>query len=177
MNGQLGAVVAVVGALVIWAGWMLGRAWRLQRRLGGNRVVTCPETGQPALVHIDVALAVTAQAGSEPAPLDACSCWQERGRCEQPCLHAAHAARPADVVHAWARGRSCATCGRTLDAAGRGGRQTALLAPDGATRDWRDVPVAQLPLALATSLPVCANCHVAETFRRQHPELVTDRDV
>ena len=31
-------------------------------------------------------------------------------------------------------------------------------------------------LALATSLPMCWNCHVAESFRRLHPELVTDRD-
>lgn len=173
MNGQLAAVVAIVGALVIWAGWLLGRAWRLQRRLGGDRVVTCPENGQSVLVHIDMALAVTAQPGSEPAPLDACSRWHERGGCEQPCLHAAHAAQPAVVVRAWADGRTCAMCGRELDG---GARHLALLAPDGTTREWRDVPVAQLPLALATSLPVCGNCHVAETFRRQHPELVTDRD-
>ena len=33
-----------------------------------------------------------------------------------------------------------------------------------------------MPLALATSLPLCWNCHVAATFRRMHPELVTDRD-
>jgi hypothetical protein len=139
--------------------------------------VTCPETGESALVHIDVALAVAAQAGSAPAPLDACSHWSTHGRCQQPCLKEAHVAHPSVVVRAWTEGRTCATCGRQLDTAGHGGHRVALLAPDGTTREWRDVPVAQLPLALATSLPVCTNCHVAETFRRQHPELVTDRDV
>ena len=24
--------------------------------------------------------------------------------------------------------------------------------------------------------PVCWNCHIAESFRREHPDLVTDRD-
>jgi len=44
------------------------------------------------------------------------------------------------------------------------------------TREWVDVGADRLALALATSLPLCWNCHVAATFRRTHPELVTDRD-
>ena len=29
--------------------------------------------------------------------------------------------------------------------------------------------------AMSASLPVCWNCHVAPTFRREHPGLVVDR--
>ena len=28
---------------------------------------------------------------------------------------------------------------------------------------------------MGTHLPVCWNCHIAESFRREHPELVVDR--
>jgi hypothetical protein len=52
----------------------------------------------------------------------------------------------------------------------------ALLEPGGVTREWVDVPVDRLRIALLTSLPVCWNCHVAETFRRTHPDLITERD-
>jgi hypothetical protein len=52
---------------------------------------------------------------------------------------------------------------------------TALLADDGTTIEWPDVPAERLPAALRTQPPVCWNCHIAETFRRLHPELVTDR--
>ncbi|MEQ1911800.1 MAG: hypothetical protein ABMA15_23480 [Vicinamibacterales bacterium] len=80
------------------------------------------------------------------------------------------------IVVEWAAGRRCAVCGRSLPEAARASHRTALLDPSGATSDWSDIPVDRLPLALATSLPVCWHCHTAELFRRLHPELVTDRD-
>ena len=52
----------------------------------------------------------------------------------------------------------------------------ALYEPGGKSREWVDVATDRLPLALATTLPMCWNCHVAATFRELHPELVTDRD-
>lgn len=179
MDTRVVAVLAIVLPLAAWSVWFVGRAILLQRRLGRDRVVTCPETGCSALVRIDVALAVTSTAGSELAPLSSCSRWAERGGCNQPCLRAAHAPEsdPTALVAAWADGRECATCGKGLEPTGTGTHRVALLQPDAGTREWTDVPAHQLPLALATSLPVCWNCHVASTFRRLHPELVTDRDV
>jgi len=56
------------------------------------------------------------------------------------------------------------------------GHHIALLEPSGITREWVDVAADRLPLALATSLPLCWNCHLAASFRRMHPELVTDRE-
>lgn len=179
MDARVIAAAVIIGALVAWAVWFAARAWRLWREKGTSRVVTCPETGESALVTIDVALAVTGNDGSAQAPLCSCSRWDERGRCEQPCLQHAHdpGRSPAALVRAWADGRACATCGHPLKPSRFGGHQPALLQPDGTTREWAEVPAVQLPLALATSLPVCWNCHVASTFRRQHPELVTDRDI
>ena len=80
------------------------------------------------------------------------------------------------IVAEWAAGRRCSICGRSLGEPALASRRIALLDPSGATNDWADMTVERLPLALATSLPVCWHCHTAELFRRLHPELVTDRD-
>ncbi|MBS1818317.1 MAG: hypothetical protein JSU08_10330 [Acidobacteria bacterium] len=177
MAAQL-AVLAIIGALAGWGIWYSVRGLLLWWRFKDDRIVTCPETGEPARVHIDAALAITDDAGSAPAPLTACSRWAERGQCDQPCCQSAHTAgiSPAEAVHAWAKGRDCALCHAPLAESRLSGHHIALLEPGGATKEWTDVPAERLPLALVTSLPVCWNCHVAETFRRMHPELVTDRD-
>jgi hypothetical protein len=178
MDSRFTAAVIIVGALAAWGAWYLGRAFSLWSRLRGDRIVTCPEDGKPATVHIDVALAVTSDKGSAPAALESCSRWAERGVCDQPCVHAAEApeSSAAAVVKAWAKGRQCVTCGGELADSRLAGHHIGLLEPSGMTREWVDVAADRLPLALATSLPLCWNCHVAATFRRLHPELVTDRD-
>ena len=51
----------------------------------------------------------------------------------------------------------------------------ALLGPDFRTTEWKGIRPEQLPEIFSTRQPVCWNCHIAETFRRLHPELVTDR--
>lgn len=80
------------------------------------------------------------------------------------------------IVADWAAGRRCSVCGRPLSEPALASHRVALLDPSGATNDWSDITVDRLPLALATSLPVCWHCHTAELFRRLHPELVTGRD-
>ena len=176
-SGTVAAGV-IVGLLGAWGVWFAVRALAIRRRLQGDRVVTCPETGEPAMVHIDLALAVTSDAGSAPAPLDNCSRWSERGHCDQPCVHAAHlpASSASALVKAWAKGRTCVSCGGELVEHSFVGHHIALLDPAGMTREWVDVAAERLPLALATSLPLCWNCHQAASFRRLHPELVVDRD-
>ena len=39
---------------------------------------------------------------------------------------------------------------------------------------WRDIPAEELPQVFATEQPICFDCYVAATFRREHPELVVD---
>jgi hypothetical protein len=79
-----------------------------------------------------------------------------------------------EMVMAWADGRVCVSCGGELLESRL--HHIALLEPNGTTREWVDIAADRLPLALATCLPMCWNCHVAATFRRLHPELVTDRE-
>jgi len=40
---------------------------------------------------------------------------------------------------------------------------------------WNEVTPDKLPELFATHLPVCCNCHIAETFRREYPERVVVR--
>lgn len=178
MDTRVAAALLIVVAFGAWGAWYLGRATSLWRRLRGDRIVTCPENGQSAVVRIDVALAVTSDSGSAPAPLDSCSRWPEHGDCDQLC--AGDAQQPwssaSAMVKAWAKGRTCVSCGGPLAEPRFSGHHIALLEPAGMTREWVDIASDRLPLALATCLPVCWNCHLAATFRRLHPELVTDRD-
>jgi hypothetical protein len=83
---------------------------------------------------------------------------------------------PAKLVKVWAKGRRCTMCGAALTGSAKAGQHVALLDPGGGTREWTSIDPETLPLALATCLPACWNCHVAETFRRVHPDLVTERD-
>ena len=82
----------------------------------------------------------------------------------------------AALVLAWADGRQCVSCGGPVRESHFTGHHVSLLDPSGLTREWVDIGADRLTLALATSLPVCWSCHVSATFRRQHPELVTDRE-
>lgn len=179
MNPQTAVAVAIVGALVGWGVWYLARAFRVWRALRGDRVVTCPETGEPAAVKFDIARAVTRDSGAaEGIPLQACSRWSERGPCEQPCAVAAQApeSSASAMAHSWAHDKTCVSCGAWLLASEKAGHHFALRDQSGMTREWVDVAADRLPVALTTSFPMCWNCHIAETFRRQHPELVTDRE-
>ena len=102
METRLVAALVIVGALGAWAVWYLGRVVGIWRRLRGDRIVTCPESGEPALVRVDLAIAVTSDAGSEPAALASCSRWPEHAGCDQTCAADAQAAwrSPSAMVRA-----------------------------------------------------------------------------
>jgi hypothetical protein len=51
----------------------------------------------------------------------------------------------------------------------------ALRLEDGTTVAWPDIEPERLRHTLAAHAPVCWDCHIAETFRRLYPALVTDR--
>lgn len=179
MSPQAIVALGIVGALVAWGVWYVARAYRVWHELHGDRVVICPETGRPAAVRFDIGRALTSDAGAAPGlPLESCSRWSTRGPCEQPCALAAQApeSSTAAMIRNWAHNRYCVACGTSLEASEASGHHVALRAPDGTTREWVDMAAQDLPVALTTHLPMCWNCHVAETFRREHPELVTDRE-
>jgi hypothetical protein len=51
----------------------------------------------------------------------------------------------------------------------------ALLNPEGITVEWGQIPISAAIDAMTTYLPVCWNCHIAQSFRREHPDVVVDR--
>jgi hypothetical protein len=53
----------------------------------------------------------------------------------------------------------------------------ALLNAEGFTVELSRIPLSTINEAMATYFPVCWNCHIAQTFRREHPELFVDRSV
>ena len=170
-------MAVVAGGLA--AVWCLARAALEWRRFGGTRVVTCPETGRPAAVRIDSAhAAMTALVPSgEDLRLAACSRWETRGRCEDACLEEALGprSRASEIASTWFAGRRCVYCGKAVREEPLAAHHPALLGPDGISTEWPGVAPEQLPDAFGAGRPVCWDCHVAETFRRRFPELVTDR--
>jgi hypothetical protein len=170
--------VVLLGAIAVWVGMYTARALAVWRHYRGNRIVTCPETGRPAAVRIDLGHAVATLSGaSDEVRLESCSRWSERGRCDEPCLVEAvrYDSAATRIVYAWAQNQVCTYCGKPLEEAEAFGRHVALRGADGITREWLDIATERLRDALESEAPVCWNCHVAESFRRTRPELVTDR--
>ncbi len=169
-------VVTAVAVALIYCGVRFGRAYF---RLKGTRVVTCPADQSTAAVEVNTRKAATAAVfGSPSFSLTACSHWPERHQCGRQCLSQIDAA-PLDCLvrthlAKWYEGRTCALCLRPFGPLDWTERHPALLAPNNRTLSWTDVDASRLDEILRTHRPVCFDCHVAETFRRTHPELVLD---
>jgi hypothetical protein len=176
-NLFLAAILLLIVGTVIFAVVSAVRTYLLNR---DPRLVSCPETKSPAAVQLNAARAARdAVFGKPQLHLEQCSQWPERKNCGQECL-AEIQMDPArclvgNMVKEWYRGKSCAYCQRPFGEIHWHDRQPALLAPDRTSVQWNEVPAERLPEVFATHLPICWNCHIAETFRRQHPEMVTDR--
>jgi hypothetical protein len=176
------AALAIIAVFLLTAGvlaFAVVRAVSQWRRYREPRVVVCPETGHVAAVRVDSGCAaLTAFTESRPVVrLEACTRWPARAHCEEPCISQIVADAPAptlgDVAQRWYHGKSCAYCGHPIAGPGTSGHPAALVGPDQITVEWPSaVPDDQ---GFTSYLPVCWNCHVAETFRRVHPELVVDR--
>ena len=153
---------------------------RTYSKYRGKRLLTCPETHNPAAVHVDVAKAArTVFFGKEQVRLDQCSRWPERQNCGQDCLSQVHADPQAclvwNIVANWYKGKSCAYCQKPFTEMHWHDRHPALLSPERVAKQWNEIPPETLPKVFETYLPVCWDCYIAETFRRQNPDRVLDR--
>jgi hypothetical protein len=149
-------------------------------RLRGQRLVTCPETKAPAAVAVSAKEAALGAFVNEPTlRLQECSRWPERENCGQECLQQVEADSQSclvwNIVAQWYEGKKCVFCQKPFGPLHHIDHVPALLGPDFRTCEWKDMAPQDLPNVLSTHQPVCWNCHVAETFRRLHPRLVTDR--
>ena len=176
MNAATFYVTAVFVAIALFFVVVALRAYVKYR---GVRVVTCPETRQPAAVKVDVGhAAVSAAWDRTDLKLSDCSRWPERGECAQPCLKQI-ATAPEDcllrnILAQWFAGKTCACCDKpvVLTAVGQ---QPGLRDREGRTYDFAAIPAEKLIADLDQYSPVCFDCHIAEQFRREYPQLVTDK--
>jgi hypothetical protein len=177
MSTLLYVVVFLVAAGLLFL--LLRRPVSEYVRMRGTRVVACPENELPAAVAVDARhAAFTAAGGHEHLRLEACSRWPERAGCGQECLKQIEA-QPADClvrtqVSRWYADKTCAICGKALGEIEWAAHKPALRAPDGRTLEWADVKPETMFQVMSTHAAVCWDCHVAETFRHQRPDLVLD---
>ncbi len=177
-------VLTALLVLALAAGLFISRtipALRSLFRYRGKRLVVCPETRKTEAVDVDTKEAAIGAFLSEPTVhLNRCSRWPERQDCGQDCLQQIEADPEKclvwDIVSKWYAGKICVLCRKPFAPLHHLDHAPALLAPDHKTVEWKDVPPQQLPEVFATHWPICWNCHVVETFRRMHPELIVERD-
>lgn len=165
------AISVLVVAGVALASFVLVRRFLALR---GARVVQCPENRETAAVAVNP-LRAALGAGLQ---LNDCSRWPERHACGRECLvqieRAPDGCLVRHVVSRWYEDKTCVVCGKALGSVDWFDRKPAVVDPDGRTHTWQDMRPETLPQILATHRAVCFDCYVAETFRREHPELVLD---
>lgn len=169
----------IIGILVTGGlGYVMFASIRSYLRFYGTRLVRCPETRQAAAVSLDAASAARESfLGTPHFRLSACSRWPERKDCAQECLRQIEKA-PEDclvrnIVGKWYADKKCAYCHKPFESVDDiFHHQPALMGTDLKTREWSEIRPENLPRTFLTALPVCWNCHVVATFRREHTGLV-----
>jgi hypothetical protein len=169
--------LAIVGNMLYLA---VRQGLRAYLRFRGTRVVVCPETRKPVAVEVDARhAAATAVEGQPELRLKSCTRWPVRADCDQDCAWQIERA-PADclvrtIVESWYEGKACVFCHKSIGAVNWHEHQPALLSPEHFTVKWDEIAPEQLPEVFKTHQPVCWNCHIAESFRIEHPDLVVER--
>jgi len=148
----------------------------------GKHLITCPESHTCEAVDVNAKEAAVGAFLTEPTlRLKECSRWPERQDCGQDCLQQIEVDPQNclvwNIVSKWYEGKSCVFCHKQFGSLHHLDHAPALLAPDSKTVEWKDCTPQQLPALFETHRPVCWNCHVTESFRRMHPELVTNREL
>lgn len=152
---------------------------RARQKFAGERVIICPETGKQAMVEVDAGHAMlTSLVRQTDLRLENCWRWPINQNCGQECLLQLDIDPDClvrSVLDKWYRGKKCAFCEKPFEEIEVTDHKPALLNPEGVTVEWKEIPISNVMEAMVSSLPVCWNCHVAQSFRRVHPELVVDR--
>ena len=176
-------ILFVTAGMVLITATFIGliMAVRTYLKYPGKSLVTCPETRKPAAVHVNAGKAARDALKGDHVQihLDQCSCWPEREGCGQECLsqieNDPQGCSVWGLAQQWYRGRACAYCHEPIHKIHWHDHRPALLSPEKKTVQWSEIPAEMLPEVFETQLPVCWSCHMAETFRREHPERIVDR--
>ncbi|MGO8797311.1 MAG: hypothetical protein ACLQLC_21030 [Candidatus Sulfotelmatobacter sp.] len=179
-----GTMLIVLAVLVLAVGLFVFRsipAIQAYFAYRGKRLITCPETHSCAAVDVAAGDAALGEFLTNPTlHLKQCSRWPERENCGQECLQQIEVDTENclvwNVVSQWYEGKNCALCHKPFGKLSHLDHAPGLLDSEQRTVEWRELRPELLPEVFSTHQPVCWNCHVAEVFRRLHPELVTDRE-
>ena len=180
MNTVAYVMLAAMLGVILYFG--IRRLARTFSKVRGAKTVTCPETGNPTVVKIDAIRAtLTSTLGGPHIRLQDCSRWPHKRECGQECLVNLDVA-PADclvssVLMRWYNGKACVYCSKQFENLNWVDHRPALRTPKGELVEWRNVSVKSVSDALQTYFPVCWDCYIAQSFRRDHPELVVIRPV
>jgi len=177
MTTQLFVMLLIGTVLVVYVGIAL-TAWI---RLRGTRVVICPQTLEPVSVTLDRGhAAVTAVWDAADLKLATCTRWPLPVDCDQACVsqivQPGYETRPAAIAAHLFEGQRCAICRLAIDPVDTASLPPGLLDP--VTHDvvpWNEVPPERLREEFRTRRALCANCTLAESFRRRFPDRVVDR--
>jgi hypothetical protein len=175
--------ILIIALVALAAAYLIHRlvtGGREIRKFSGKMLVTCPETHETAAVKVATGrAALAAMAGKQHVELSQCSRWPERGPCDEPCLEQLMADPEGHSVWAlvskWYQGRVCAYCGRPISELSHLDHSPGLVSFDGKVIEWDQLRPETLPEQLASARPVCWNCTIMESFRKEHPELVIER--
>jgi len=183
MSNALFWIVTLTAAAILV--YLLYRTWGSARtywQFRGQRLVTCPENHRTAAVELDAKQAAREAFSHKPEMhLSECTRWPDRKDCGQQCLREIEMS-PSDclvrnIVIDWFNDKHCVYCGKSIAEVKEWwvDHKPALLTPDKQIVVWSEFAAEQLPELFQKCDPVCWSCGATETFRRQHPELVTDR--
>jgi hypothetical protein len=182
-GGSMNTIVIVAAMLLVLGGffYLLWPTLRAYRKYRGMMVVTCPETNLPVGVTVDIKhAAASGILGLEQLQLSSCAHWPDRPGCDQACLRQIEVAPEDCLIRTkltkWYKGKSCAVCGTAFEEIHWHDHRPALMDQEGKTIEWRDVEAEDLPRVLETDQPVCWNCHIMQSFVREHGDLVILRD-
>jgi hypothetical protein len=170
IGGIVSATVLVLGGVAAFT----------YLRYRGARFVKCPDNRKIEAVTLDAGKAAFCAAiGNPQLELRECTRWPEMKDCGQECLrqieYGPDACLVRNVVAHWYKGRRCAICGDAFGEIHWHDHAPALLDRNGQTVPWRDVPLEHLTAYMESHDPVCWNCHIVQSFRLEHPELITYR--
>ena len=153
---------------------------RASMRYGGAQRITCPETEKTAMVELDIVRSALSSAVGQPdIRLKSCWRWPLNENCGQECLTQLNGP-PANclvrgVLSKWYESKFCVYCGKQFGEIYWTDHKPAVEAADGPLLDWGKVPVKDFQKALSTYMPVCWDCYIVQSFRRDHPDLVVYR--
>ena len=171
----VGALVGL-GVLFVYGRRLLG-AWFKYRE---TRVVVCPDNRKVVAVEVDaVHAAMSAPQGRPDLRLEDCTRWPQKAGCGQECLSQIESSpegcRVRDILATWYRDKSCVFCQRVIGEIHWHDHKPGLVAADGTLVEWAAFRPEQVMAVLPVHQPACWDCLEAERFRREHPELVTER--